>query len=83
MTIEIVHEEINQAHSASIKISESKIRISSDKNECWLADTGATSHITMCSKYMTNVKEVNVHIVVGNGKGVVICQECGDVCMQN
>ena len=35
-----------------------------------------------CSKYKTNGKEVNEHIVVGDGKRV-ICQECKDVCMQN
>ena len=44
--IEIADEVVNQAHHASIKISESKICISSDKNEWWLADTGATSNIT-------------------------------------
>ena len=53
VTIEIVDEEINQAHHASIKNSESKICASSEENERWLADTGATSHITMCNKYMT------------------------------
>ena len=72
VTIEIVDEEINQAHHASIKnSSEIKICASSDENECWLADTGATSHITMCNKYMTNVKAVNVRFVVGDGKEVI------------
>ena len=82
MTIEIEDEEINQAHHASIKNSESKICASIEENERWLADTGATSHITMCNKYMTNVKAVNVRVVVGDGKEV-ICKERGDVCVRN
>ena len=82
VTIEIEDEEINQAHHASIKNSESKICASIEENERWLADTGATSHITMCNKYMTNVKAVNVRVVVGDGKEV-ICKERGDVCVRN
>ena len=73
-------EEINQAHHESIQNSESKICTSSDENERWLADTGATSHITMCNNYMTNMKEVNVGVVVGDGEEF-ICKECGDFCV--
>ena len=64
VTVEIVDEEMNLAHHESITNSEIKICASSDENVRWLADIGATSHITMCNKYMTNVKEVNAHVVV-------------------
>ena len=64
VTVEIVDEEMNLAHHESITNSEIIICASSDENVCWLADIGATSHITMCNKYMTNVKEVNAHVVV-------------------
>ena len=78
--IKIVGEEINQAHHESIQNSESKICTSSDENERLLTDTGATSHITMCNNYKTNMKEVNVGVVIGNGKEF-ICKECGVVCV--
>ena len=80
VTIEVVDEEINQAHHASIENSERKICATSDENEQWLEDTGATSHIpkiTICSKNMTNVKKFNSRIV-GSDSKEVICKEHGD-----
>ena len=56
-----------------------KMYNSSDENEHGLADKGATSHIvTIFNKYMTNVKAVNVCIVLGDGKEF-ICKERGNV----
>ena len=79
VTIEIADDEINLAHHASIKNNERKICPSSDENEHGLADKGATSHIvTIFNKYMTNVKAVNVCIVLGDGKEF-ICKERGNV----
>jgi hypothetical protein len=39
--------------------------------ERWLADTGATMHITMTDENMTNVENVNVLVIVGDGKEVI------------
>ena len=44
---------------------------SSNGMERWLADTGATTHITMSDEYMTNVENVNISVIVGDGKEVV------------
>ena len=43
----------------------------SDGVELWLADTGATCHITTSDRFMNNVKSVSVHVIVGNGKEVI------------
>lgn len=49
-----------------------------DGTELWLADTGATSHISTNNRLMFNVENVSVHVIVGDGKEVV-CTKCGDV----
>ena len=46
--------------------------------ERWLADTGATSHITSSELGMTNVEKVKVRVIVGDGKEV-LCTKRGDV----
>jgi len=55
---------------------------SSNGTERWLADTGATTHITMTDEYMTNVENVNVSVIVGDGKEVV-CTKRGDILITN
>ena len=55
---------------------------SSNGMEHWLADTGATTHITMTDEYMTNVGNVNVSVIVGDGKEVV-CTKRGDILIAN
>ena len=40
-------------------------------SKMWLADTRATSHITMNDHRMTNVKNVNILMVVGDGREVL------------
>ena len=52
------------------------------ESENWLADTGATCHITMCDNGMTNVDNVRVRVVVGDGKEV-LCTKRGDVLVKN
>ena len=52
------------------------------ESEMWLADTGATSHITTCNKFMTYVQEVNVKVIVGDGKEVT-CNKHGDIHLYN
>jgi hypothetical protein len=54
----------------------------SEDAETWLADTGATSHITMCDKFMNNVQNVNVKVVVGDGKEIT-CTKRGDIFVYN
>jgi hypothetical protein len=46
--------------------------------ERWLADSGATCHITNSDRYMSNVETVSVNVMVGNGKQVN-CTKRGDV----
>ena len=53
---------------------------SSDGTELWLADTGATSHITTNDRLMFNVENVSVRVIVGDGKEVV-CTKRGDVLL--
>ena len=55
---------------------------SSKGKERWLADTGATTHITMNDHNMTNVENVNVTVIVGDGKEV-ICMKRGDILISN
>ena len=43
---------------------------STTNSEHWLADTGATSHITMSDTHMTNVEEVDITVMVGNGNEI-------------
>ena len=43
---------------------------SDTKQENWLADTGATSHITMSDTEMTDVETVDIVVVVGNGNEI-------------
>ncbi len=50
--------------------------------EQWLADTGATTHITTSDVGMTNVENVNVKVLVGNGTEVV-CRKCGGITVAN
>jgi hypothetical protein len=35
-----------------------------------------TSHITMSDRFMNNVESVSVHVIMGNGKGVVHTKCC-------
>ena len=53
-----------------------------DGTERWLADTGATTHITTNDTGMTNVENVNVKVLVGDGKEVV-CRKRGDITISN
>ena len=46
--------------------------------ERWLADSGATCHITNSDRFMSNVETVSVNVMVGNGKQVN-CTRRGDV----
>ena len=55
---------------------------SSNGTERWLADTGATTHITMTDEYMTTVENVKVSVIVGYGKEVV-CTKRGDILISN
>ena len=43
----------------------------SDMSENWLVDPGATSHITMNDKFMTNIEMVHVKVTIGDGKEIV------------
>ena len=49
--------------------------------EKWLADTGASSHITMSDRGMTNTENVSIRVIVGDGKEV-LCTKRGDVHRQ-
>ena len=49
--------------------------------EKWLADTGASSHITMSDRGMTNTENVSIRVIVGDGKEV-LCTKRGDVHLQ-
>lgn len=49
-------------------------------SEMWLADTGATSHVTMNDHGMTNVENVSILVVVGDGKEV-LCTKRGDILL--
>jgi hypothetical protein len=51
--------------------SKSEFCATSDGSERWLADTGATTHISMSDAGMTNVTSVNVKVIVGDGSEVV------------
>ena len=51
-------------------------------DEQWLADTGATTHITTSDAGMTNVENVNVKVLVGDGTEV-ICRKRGDITVAN
>jgi hypothetical protein len=53
-----------------------------DGTERWLADTGATTHITTNDTGMTNVENVSVKVLVGDGKEVV-CRKRGDITIYN
>jgi len=46
--------------------------------ERWLADTGATSHISTSDTSMTNVEKVSIVVVVGNGNEIT-CFKRGDI----
>ena len=50
--------------------------------ENWLADTGATAHITMSDVGMTNVRPVSVTVVVGDGSEIK-CTKRGDIKLTN
>ena len=50
-------------------------------DEKWLADTGASSHITMSDRGMTNTENVNIRVIVGDGNEV-LCTKRGDVHLQ-
>ena len=52
------------------------------ESEMWLADTGSTSHITPCDKFMTNVQKVNVKVIVGDGKEVTCNKTRRYSCVQ-
>ena len=49
--------------------------------EKWLADTGASSHITMSNRGLTNTENVSICVIVGNGKEVLYTKQ-GDVHLQ-
>ena len=51
-------------------------------DESWLADTGATSHITARDKCMSNVEEVNIKVIVGDGTEI-LCTKRGDLRLTN
>jgi hypothetical protein len=55
---------------------------SSEGKERWLADTGATTHITMNDKYMTDIETVKVTVIVGDGKEV-LCTKRGNIIVSN
>ena len=59
-------------------VSKSEFCAKSDGSEKWLADTGATTHISMSDTGMTNVTSVNVKVIVGDGSEV-ICTKRGDI----
>ena len=46
--------------------------------EHWLADTGATSHITAQDKFMSNIEQVNVKVIVGDCTEIS-CTKRGDL----
>ena len=50
--------------------------------ENWVADTGATAHITMSDVGMTNVRPVSVTVVVGDGSEIK-CTKRGDIKLTN
>ena len=60
--------------------TKSELCISAASNENWLADTGATAHITMQDAGMINVQSVNIAVVVGDGAEVK-CTKRGDITL--
>ena len=46
--------------------------------ELGLADTGATSHITIRNRLMLKIENVSVCVIIGDSKEVV-CMKCSDV----
>ena len=50
------------------------------RSKMWLADTGATRHVTMNDHGMTNVKNVHILVVVGDGKEV-LCTKHRDILL--
>ena len=52
--------------------------VSCGGEEQWLANTGATSHITSSELGMTNVEKFKVRVIAGDGKEV-LCTKRGDV----
>ena len=61
-------DDFNSNNSEKFEISQFCGASSTTINENWLADTGATSHITMSDTNMTDVEVVDITVVVGNGK---------------
>jgi hypothetical protein len=57
-----------------------KICTSAASHENWLADTGATAHITMQDVAMVNVQPVSIGVVVGDGTAVT-CTKRGDITL--
>ena len=47
--------------------AKSEFCASSDGTEKWLADTGATTHISMSDHHMTNAEDVSIKVIAGDG----------------
>ena len=62
--------------------AKSEFCASSDGTEKWLADTGATTHISMSDRHMTNAEDVSIKVIVGDGNEV-LCTKRGDVTISD
>ena len=74
------HYECDSLPASQTRKEEKEVCAVTDDYDIWLADSGASSHITMDDRGMTNIENVHVLVIVGDGKEV-LCTKRGDILL--